>query len=917
MINDFTATSTDTYYARVTRSSLGDYSLIVTRDAAFDTEDNNNPATAQSLDATGAVLGYVTSLGQLLGADDGDGHLLLVDPATGAATIVASDVGGGYGFNDLALNPATGVLYGSQSLANHGLYTIDPASFAETYIGDLGGNVRALAWSPDGTTLYGFRDSIFGTINPTDATFTAIGDPGLFYVGGIAFQPGTGTLFAVQNIYLGLYTIDLATGVATFVGDPGDRYNSLEFLADGTLLAGVARPSVFFGGGSLVKLDPVTAAPTLIGTTVPLGYQNLTGLEESPATADFYRVNAQVGDVLQLATTTPADGPGQFANTLDPMIRVYAAAGTLVASDDNSALDGRNAQLSYLVPAGGAGSYYIQVIPSEATAALTSGEYVLSVHGATGALPSFQVTAVNPPEGFRTRFAPNQVTVDFNDSILLTSLHAGDLTVDGVPATGVTVVDGNTVIFSIDEPDEGTHEVRIAAGALVDLQGTPLDEFTSHYAIDLTPPTIVASSIQEGDVLPVGSLSYQVTFSEPMNTANLDASDFLLHGNFRGADYGPSSYSYDATGTILTVGYSGLPDDSYTLALYSGDGGFEDAVGWDLDGEPLAWPIPPNASGDGIEGGNFLVDFYLDVDATGPAAYPTPLSPKTPLGSLIYDPSVTGVINPLGDTDSFTIDVDAGQTITVLVTPGAGLQPTIDLVDPSNAPVGSVTAAASGVEALLQTVPATNAGTYTITVGGAGTTGIYTVQVVLNAALEDESHGGPANDTLLDAQDLDGSFINLTTGTAQRGAVVGSVSAPLLLFASNQYGQYLSVDRATGAATVIASGINGGSGYTDLARNPVTGVLYGSGARGDNGFYVVDPVTGAGTLIGYSGDQVHSLAWSPDGTTLYAVRNYNQFGTIDAGTGAFTFLSEAPAVFTAWRFNLRRECSTRSPRPVN
>ncbi len=98
---------------------------------------------------------------------------------------------------------------------------------------------------------------------------------------------------------------------------------------------------------------------------------------------------------------------------------------------------------------------------------------------------------------------------------------------------GVTIVDGNTVIFSIDEPDEGTHDVHIAAGALVDLQGTPLDEFTSHYTIDLTPPTVVASSIQEDDVLPAGSLSYQVTFSEPMNTANLDASDFLLHGNFR------------------------------------------------------------------------------------------------------------------------------------------------------------------------------------------------------------------------------------------------------------------------------------------------------------------------------------------------------------------------------------------------
>ena len=69
-------------------------------------------------------------------------------------------------------------------------------------------------------------------------------DPGIGFVGGIAFQPGTGTLFAVTNNRgtLGLYTIDLATGAATFVGNPGNDYNSLEFLADGTLLAGVGRP---------------------------------------------------------------------------------------------------------------------------------------------------------------------------------------------------------------------------------------------------------------------------------------------------------------------------------------------------------------------------------------------------------------------------------------------------------------------------------------------------------------------------------------------------------------------------------------------------------------------------------------------------------------------------------------------------
>ena len=84
--------------------------------------------------------------------------------------------------------------------------------------------------------------------------------------------------------------------------------------------------------------------------------------------------------------------------------------------------------------------------------------------------------------------------------------------------------------------------------------------------------------------------------------------------------------------------------------------------------------------------------------------------------------------------------------------------------------------------------------------------------------------------------------------------------------------------------------MNNGRGYTDLARNPVTGVLYGSGARGDSGLYIVDPSTGAGTLVGFPGSGMHSLAWSLDGTTLYGVE-FGTFGTIDATTGVFSAIA--------------------------
>src|SRR5262245_13633329 len=106
-----------------------------------------------------------------------------------------------------------------------------------------------------------------------------------------------------------------------------------------------------------------------------------------------------------------------------------------------------------------------------------SSEYVLSVGGATGALPSFRVTATTPVEGSRLRGPVTQMTVDFNDSLLLTSLAASDLTVNGVPATGLTVLDYNTLRFNLPVLGDGTQNVAIAAGAIQDLQGTPVDAF--------------------------------------------------------------------------------------------------------------------------------------------------------------------------------------------------------------------------------------------------------------------------------------------------------------------------------------------------------------------------------------------------------------------------------------------------------
>ena len=212
-----------------------------------------------------------------------------------------------------------------------------------------------------------------------------------------------------------------------------------------------------------------------------------------------------------------------------------------------------------------------------------------------------------------------------------------------------------------------------------------------------------------------------------------------------------------------------LPEDWYILTLRSGYRAFENTLGFGLDAE-VSTTFP---WGDGVAGGDFVMHFAVDVDQQ-------PLPPmraETPLGSLVYRASETGVVNQPGDTDRFTVSVDRGQTMTVVLQTQSELQGQVEIRD-SSGTIASATAASSGDTVVLQTIATSQTATenYTITVGGSQETyGGYTLGVFLNAAVEAERYGPAVNDTAASAQDIDASFLHLGRGLAQRGAVLGSL----------------------------------------------------------------------------------------------------------------------------------------------
>ena len=303
--------------------------------------------------------------------------------------------------------------------------------------------------------------------------------------------------------------------------------------------------------------------------------------------------------------------------------------------------------------------------------------------------------------------------------------------------------------------------MNVAPGAFTNAAASDqVGAFTGTFRYDVQLLQVVATVPPVNGVFTLPSpLTYDVTFNEPINPASVQPGDLLLSG---------------IAGSTVTAA-SVLPGDTtvrFTLNVPT-EGALTASI--------LAGAI---TDAFGNVGAAFTGGYFVDI---GTLPYPTPLLAKNPLGSLIYDPTIMGIIGSAGDTDSFTLAIDPAQTVTAIVSGSGGLQPSIELRNPSSTVIGSATSAAANQPALLQTVPATTGGTYTFRVSGAvGSTGNYSLQVFLNAARELEGTiFGATNNTLATAQDINSSFIKLQSSLASvsRGAVNGgNTAAPSVPF---------------------------------------------------------------------------------------------------------------------------------------
>ena len=252
-----------------------------------------------------------------------------------------------------------------------------------------------------------------------------------------------------------------------------------------------------------------------------------------------------------------------------------------------------------------------------------------------------------------------------------------------------------------------------------------------------------------------------------------------------------------------------------------------------------------------------------------------------PSGSLIYDASLEGRVGSATGKENYLLYIDPGQKVTVVVDPeGTDLQPTIQLFpSTSSLPIGTATATAPGQQAVLQTVATQGqlGGTgspayYQIRVtGAAGTTGLFTIRVILNAAVENESHDGASNDTRATAQSLEPSFLSLNSAVAAAPTGVNPARGAVLGRTDSATPDYYSFSLTAGqTATLALTGLS--SGDLTLALENSAGTTLALGRTGEtsqeqviNSFLA----TTAGTYY------VRLTGTDPDGTdySLVVTRN--------------------------------------------
>ena len=493
LIVDYVAGSAGTYYVRAYSDTT--YDLIVTRDATIETGSGLSAGSAQDITQTGQVLGYFDQTGEIdfTGID----RAWLTENFDDAENF-DWDI-----YYDGSIEDGTddafdgGLVHVGFPRTNYGVYEED---YEEIVLGPYQyGNVSVAR------KIYVPEESAFGfarflevvTNNGASAvnhTLTIRTDLGSDAATQLVATSSGGTTVSVDDDWIVTDDADNAGDpsiVHVFAGPGGVRPSAvtlsgdeLSFSYDLTLQPGETRVIMHFAAQSRFRAAAIAKAQQIAalaggvmkGTTAA----EQTGIVNFQAggDSDFYKFNANAGDTLSITTMT-LDSEVPPGQELDLLLELYDPSGSLVASNDNGAPDGRNAVISHTAGASGQYTVLVRSLLSR------RGQYSLAVQGATGETAGPEVTGTDIAPGATVNAFPTFYQVTFAGSLRTGSAVAGALTINGVAATSASL-SGNTISFNVAAAGSGNgaYSVTLAPGAATDLAGNPTQGFTTTFSVE-------------------------------------------------------------------------------------------------------------------------------------------------------------------------------------------------------------------------------------------------------------------------------------------------------------------------------------------------------------------------------------------------------------------------------------------------
>ncbi len=190
---------------------------------------------------------------------------------------------------------------------------------------------------------------------------------------------------------------------------------------------------------------------------------------------------------------------------------------------------------------------YLGSTPDVGTGEASGGAngYGLEAIRLTETAPTLKVTSSSISQGERFATQPDSVTFDFSSDIDGATVSASDLLIDGVAATGVTIVDSDSLRWALPPLSPGNHTLSLVEGVMQnDPLSIPNQAFELTFAV-LGAPTV--ENVAATDVTPIDAL----VGSRVVNAGGDDPQVFVYWGE---NDGGTETAAWDH---VVSLGATG------------------------------------------------------------------------------------------------------------------------------------------------------------------------------------------------------------------------------------------------------------------------------------------------------------------------------------------------------------------------